>query len=98
MATKTRSATVSLNENETISMIENSAAYEHPPTIDDSTFKEGTEAERKLLRKIDMCLLTTIWVVYLLSYMVSRSTHDCSLLKRDADNVYRTELTLGMLE
>lgn len=78
MATKTRSAAASLNEHETLSTVKDAATYHHPTVIDDSTFKEKTEAENKLLRKIDMCLLPTIWLIYLLSYMVSQSTHHSS--------------------
>lgn len=34
-------------------------------------YETGTLAERKLVRKIDLFLLPCIWIVYLLSYMVS---------------------------
>ena len=51
-------------------MVEDAVTGGHPRTTDDFTFEEGTDAEKKLLRKIDMFLLPTIWVVYLLSYMV----------------------------
>lgn len=98
MAAKARSAAASLNENEMLSTLENTATYKHPTIIDNSTFEEETEAEKKLLRKIDMSLLPTIWLVYLLSYMVSRSTHHCPLIDRDADKAYRTDPTLGMPE
>lgn len=33
-------------------------------------FEEKTEAERKLVRKIDMYLMPTIWILYCFSYMV----------------------------
>lgn len=33
--------------------------------------QEAKKAEKKLVRKIDLFLLPMIWVVYLLSYMVS---------------------------
>lgn len=32
-------------------------------------YEPNTEEERKLVRKIDMFLLPTIWLMYLLSYM-----------------------------
>ena len=48
-----------------------------PPQLETLTFEEETEAEKKLVRKIDMFLLPMIWVVYLLSYMVS-SKSSCS--------------------
>lgn len=34
------------------------------------SFEEKTEAEKKLVRKIDLFIMPTIWVVYFLSYMV----------------------------
>jgi hypothetical protein len=40
----------------------------------DVVFEENTEAERKLVRKIDLFLLPCIWIVYLLSYMVGLSS------------------------
>lgn len=33
-------------------------------------FEEKTEAEKKLVRKIDLYLMPTIWVLYCFSYMV----------------------------
>lgn len=98
MASQTKSATTPLKDNEKLSIGENATTHEDHTTIDDPTFEEKTEAEKKLVRKIDMCLLPTIWLVYLLSYMVSRSTHHCALLNREADNVRRTDPTLEMLE
>ena len=38
------------------------------PDIDESW---TAEEEKKLVRKIDLYLLPTIWLMYLLSYMVS---------------------------
>lgn len=35
----------------------------------DSEYDFSPEEERKLVRKIDMFLLPTIWLMYLLSYM-----------------------------
>ncbi|KAH8748894.1 pantothenate transporter liz1 [Diaporthe sp. PMI_573] len=40
-----------------------------PSLKDNEKISMETEAEKKLLRKIDMFLLPTIWLVYLLSYM-----------------------------
>lgn len=38
--------------------------------IDDTNdYVPGTEEERKLVRKIDLFLLPTLWLMYLLSYM-----------------------------
>lgn len=67
-------------------MVEDAAAHEQPNTMDSFTFEEETEAEKKLLRKIDMFLLPTIWLVYLLSYMVGESLHQCNA--GDADKTY----------
>lgn len=40
-------------------------------TMHENGYEENTAAERKLVHKIDLFLLPFIWVVYLLSYMVS---------------------------
>lgn len=82
MATKARSAAASLNENETLSAVKEAATDQPPIVIDDCTFEDNTEAEKKLLRKIDMRLLPTIWLIYLLSYMVSRSVYASLLFTR----------------
>lgn len=57
----------SLKDKETASVMENASEQQ---AADGFTFEEETEAEKKLLRKIDLFLLPTIWIVYLLSYMV----------------------------
>lgn len=57
----------SLKDKEDSSVMENAADRQAP---DGFTFEEETAAEKKLLRKIDLFLLPTIWIVYLLSYMV----------------------------
>ncbi|RDW61314.1 hypothetical protein BP5796_11206 [Coleophoma crateriformis] len=44
----------------------NVAASLNPSMID---YVEGSEEEKKLLKKIDLYLLPTIWLMYLLSYM-----------------------------
>lgn len=41
--------------------------------IANTPFEEKTEAERKLVRKIDLYLMPTIWILYCFSYMVSAS-------------------------
>lgn len=98
MATQTRSAAAPQKEKEKLHLEGDAATHEDPTITDDPTFEENAEAETKLLRKIDMCLLPTIWLVYLLSYMVSQFMHHCALLSREADNVCRTDPTSGMLE
>jgi hypothetical protein len=40
-----------------------------------SPFEEKTEEERKLVRKIDLYLMPTIWVLYCFSYMVGYVLH-----------------------
>jgi len=35
----------------------------------DNGYVPGTDEEKKLVRKIDLFLLPTIWLMYLLSYM-----------------------------
>jgi hypothetical protein len=39
-----------------------------------SPFEEKTKEEKKLVRKIDMYLMPTIWVLYCFSYMVRWKT------------------------
>ncbi len=43
------------------------------PKRAEQVFENGyipdTEEERKLVRKIDLCFLPTMWLMYLLSYM-----------------------------
>jgi hypothetical protein len=41
-------------------------------------FEEKTEEEKKLVRKIDLYLMPTIWVLYCLSYMVNRTRRNAS--------------------
>ena len=46
------------------------AAEEGNVKITDIPFEEKTQAEKKLVRKIDMYLMPTIWILYCFSYMV----------------------------
>ena len=50
-----------------VGLVENSVDEEDGPI----SFVEGTDAEKKLVRKIDLYLMSTIWILYLFSYMVS---------------------------
>jgi hypothetical protein len=50
-------------------------------SIDDSDvkvvaapFEEKTEEEKKLVRKVDMYLMPTIWILYCMSYMVRKAS------------------------
>ncbi|UPK91958.1 hypothetical protein LCI18_002893 [Fusarium solani-melongenae] len=74
MTAATAPASPSLKDKETFSMVEDAVTGIDAPNPEGFTFEEETEAEKKLLCKIDMFLLPTIWAVYLLSYMV-RTTH-----------------------
>ena len=38
--------------------------------IAETPFEEKTETEKKLVRKIDLYLMPTIWILYCFSYMV----------------------------
>lgn len=98
MATQMRSAAATPKTNEMLSTASDAATPKDSIIIDDPTFEEQTDAEKNLLRKIDMRLLPTIWLVYLLSYMVSRSLCHGVLLNREAEHVRRTDPTLEMLE
>lgn len=62
----------SVGDKESSSIVEDAVTGVHPRTTEGFTFEEDTPEEKKLLRKIDMFLLPTIWIVYLLSYMVRR--------------------------
>lgn len=41
----------------------------------DLGFVENTEEEKKLVRKIDLFLMPTIWVLYCFSYMVRTTSY-----------------------
>lgn len=46
------------------------AQAEETIKIAELPFEEKTEAEKKLVRKIDLYLMPTIWILYCFSYMV----------------------------
>jgi hypothetical protein len=46
------------------------AQEEVPVKIAETSFEEKTDAEKKLVRKIDLYLMPTIWILYCFSYMV----------------------------
>jgi len=46
------------------------AQEEETVKIAEKPFEEKTETEKKLVRKIDLYLMPTIWILYCLSYMV----------------------------
>jgi|TARA_R110002003_G_scaffold20_4_gene1086 hypothetical protein len=50
---------------------ERAVSSEEPGLKVAAPFEEKTDEEKKLVRKIDMYLMPTIWVLYCFSYMVS---------------------------
>lgn len=59
------------NPKPSVEAYENVTEMDKGNNLQNFNFEEETEAERKLIRKVDMYILPTIWVVYFLSYMVS---------------------------
>ena len=57
--------------------VENVATLDQKGDGDDVGFVENTIEEKKLVRKVDLYLMPTIWVLYCLSYMVSRKCPRC---------------------
>jgi hypothetical protein len=56
------------------------AVLSEQKSIDDSDvkivaapFEEKTDEEKKLVRKVDLYLMPTIWVLYCMSYMVRKA-------------------------
>lgn len=56
-----------------VEMKHDSELHEIEDSQSDSEMSWTPEEEKKLVRKIDLYLLPTIWLMYLLSYMVSIS-------------------------
>lgn len=52
--------------------------FEAEQVKEDDVFIENTIEEKKLLRKIDLWLLPTIWLLYMVSYMVK--IHNLSMV------------------
>jgi hypothetical protein len=52
-----------------VETVDNIAALEARKGGDTVGFEEGTDEEKKLVRKIDLFLMPTIWVLYCFSYM-----------------------------
>jgi hypothetical protein len=52
-----------------VETVDNIAALETKKDGDTVGFEEGTDEEKKLVRKIDLFLMPTIWVLYCFSYM-----------------------------
>jgi len=63
---------------------------------DATAFVEGTDEEKRLVRKVDMWLMPTIWILYCFSYM-ARSL-PLGLIIGTADVQSRTERISGTRE
>lgn len=57
-----------------VETVDNLATMEGKRDGDAAGFAEGTDEEKKLVRKIDLFLMPTIWILYCFSYMVLPST------------------------
>lgn len=57
-------------KHDAVAHISTEAPEEGDTKIANMPFEEKTEAEKKLVRKIDLYLMPTIWILYCFSYMV----------------------------
>lgn len=53
--------------------VDNLATMDSKHDVEEAAFIENTDEEKKLVRKVDMFLMPTIWVLYCFSYMVSET-------------------------
>lgn len=63
-------ATYPEDEKTGIDRVDDIATMEHKMNDINSAFIEKTDEEKRLVRKIDLFLMPTIWVLYCFSYMV----------------------------
>lgn len=68
-----------------VEMVDNVSAYKAKEDADASEFIEGTEEEKKLIRKIDLFLMPTIWVLYCFSYMDRTNIGNAKVAGMDKD-------------
>ncbi|KAK7183277.1 hypothetical protein DPSP01_011782 [Paraphaeosphaeria sporulosa] len=68
-----------------VETVDNIAALEVKKDVDWSGFIEGTEEEKKLVRKIDLFLMPTIWVLYCFSYMDRTNIGNAKVARMDKD-------------
>lgn len=55
-----------------VETVDNIATMEPKMNDSEGVFIEKTDEEKRLVRKIDLFLMPTIWVLYCFSYMVCR--------------------------
>ncbi|KAG5803896.1 hypothetical protein H9Q74_011286 [Fusarium xylarioides] len=73
--------------------VENKQSFEHDDNIIDpkedsmanDDYVPGTEAEKKLVRKIDLFILPMMWFMYLLSYMDRTNIGNAKIAGMDKD-------------
>ena len=68
-----------------VSMIDNVAAFYEKKSEETTGFIEGTDEEKKLVRKIDLFLMPTIWVLYCFSYMDRTNIGNAKVAGMDKD-------------
>jgi hypothetical protein len=71
--------------------VDNLATMDSKHDIDEATFVENTDEEKKLVRKIDTFLMPTIWILYCFSYMVS-----VTVILKGSDGLYNMANQLGV--
>lgn len=64
-----------------VETVDNIAALDAKKDVHTPVFIEGTDEEKKLVRKIDLFLMPTIWVLYCFSYMDRTNIVSISPLK-----------------
>lgn len=71
--------------------IDNLATMDNKQDVEEGAFIEKTDEEKTLVRKIDLFLMPTIWILYCFSYMVCKevSAVKCiaDLLRQDRTNI-----------
>lgn len=72
--------------------VDNIATMDHKD-VEEAAFMEKTDEEKKLVRKIDIFLMPTIWILYCFSYMVCDAA---VYLTSKSVILYRTAPILGM--
>jgi hypothetical protein len=58
-----------------VETVDHLATGDRKQDLQDAIFIEKTAEEKNLVRKIDLFLMPTIWVLYLFSYMVRLFLH-----------------------
>ena len=70
----------------------------HKPSDNDVEFEENTPEEKKLVRKIDMYLMPSIWLLYLFSYMDRTNIGNAKVAGMDdALNLSDNEYSLAII-